>query len=193
MLRSALLVILFVFSASTYAEGLSYNSVTASYGQIDFDDFNADGDIISIGFSAEVGESFFVFGDYAVADIEEAGISVDVDMWSAGIGYHMPMSDNVDFVSSLSYEYIDVTLPFGLGSVDDNGFGLGVGIRYAANEQIEIDAGLSYIDLSDGGDGTGVSAAFLYNFTESFTLGVEGDWTDDTTAYSVGARVYFGN
>ena len=193
MLRSAILVILFVFSASVYADGLSYNSVTASYGQIDFDDFNADGDIISIGFSAEVGESFFVFGDYAVADIEEAGISADVDMLSAGIGYHMPMSDNVDFVSSLSYEYIDITLPFGLGSVDDNGFGLGAGIRFAASEQVEIAAGLSYVDLSDGGDETGFSAAFLYNFTESFTVGVEGDWTDDTTAYSLGARIYFGN
>lgn len=193
MARSALLVILFVFSASVYAEGLSYNSITASYGQIDFDNLNADGDIFGIGASAEVGENFFVFGNYGVSEIDDGVLSVDVDQWNAGIGYHTPMTDNVDLVASLSYEYIDVSLPLGLGSIDDNGIGLGLGIRYATNEQFEVNAGISYIDLSDAGDETGFGAGFLYNFTETFSVGVAGDWTDDTTAYSIGARFYFGN
>jgi hypothetical protein len=192
MARSALLVILFVFSASVYADGLSYNSLTASYGQIDFDDFNADGDSIEFGVSAEVGESFFVFGNYGVAEIDEGIFSADVDSWNAGIGHHMPLSESVDLVSSLSYEYVDISVP-GFGSVDDNGIGLGLGLRYAASEQIEIDAGISYIDLGDGGDATSFGAGFLYNFTESFSAGISGNWGDDVTTYNVGARFYFGN
>ena len=81
----------------------------------------------------------------------------------------------------------------GFGSVDDNGIGLGVGLRYAVNEQFEIDAGISYVDFSDGGDDTTFGAGFLYNITESFSVGVGGDWGDDATAYSIGGRFYFGN
>ena len=119
MLRLVLILALFAFSASVYADGFNYNSVTASYGQIDFDNLNADGDSLGISASAEVGESFFVFGGYGVADISDSVISVDVDSWDVGVGYHMPMSDSVDFVASLSYEYIDISVP-GFGSVDDH-------------------------------------------------------------------------
>ena len=192
MLRLVLILALFAFSASVYADGFNYNSVTASYGQIDFDNLNADGDSLGTSASAEVGESFFVFGGYGVADISDSVISVDVDSWDVGVGYHMPMSDSVDFVASLSYEYIDISVP-GFGSVDDNGIGLGVGLRYAANEQFEIDAGVSYVDFSDGGDDTSFGAGVLYNFTESFSVGVAGDWGDDASAYSIGGRFYFGN
>ena len=192
MLRSVLLIILFAFSASVYADGFSYNSVTASYGQIDFDDLNADGDILSINGSAAIGESFFVFGGFGMADISDNVVSADVDSWDVGIGYHIPMSENVDFVSSLSYNYVDISVP-GFGSFDEEGIGLGVGLRYAANEQFEIDAGVSYVDLSNGRDDTTFGAGFLYNFTENFSVGVAGDWGDDATAYSIGARFYFGN
>ncbi len=193
MARSALLVILFAFSASVYADGLSYSNLTASYGQIDFDGLNADGDRLGVGASAEIGESFFVFGSYGVGEIDDGVFSIDVDSWNAGIGYHMPMSDSVDLVTSLSYEYVDISLPLGLGSVDDNGFGLGVGIRYAANEQVEINAGIKYVDFSDSGDDTGFNAGLLYNLTENFAVGVAGDWGDDVTAYSIGVRFYFDN
>lgn len=192
MLRSFAVLLLCVFSASVYADGFSYNSITASYGQIDFDNLNADGDIIGIGGSAAIGESFFAFANYGVSDIDDGIVSIDVDSWNAGIGYHMPMSDSVDLVSRLSYEYLDVSVP-GFGSADDNGFGLGVGIRYAANEQFEINAGISYVDLSDSGNDTSLSAGFLYNFTENFSVGVEGDWGDDATAYNIGGRFYFGD
>ena len=193
MARSALLVILFAFSTSVYADGFNYNTVTASYGQIDFDNLNADGDIFGIGASAEVGENFFVFGNYGVSEIDDGVLSVDIDQWNAGIGYHTPISDYVDLVASLSYEYIDLSLPLGLGSIDDNGIGLGLGMRYAANDQLELNAGISYVDLSDSGDETAFSAGILFNFTESFSVGVAGDWSDDVTAYNIGGRFYFGN
>ena len=80
MLRSTLLIILFAFSGSVYADGFSYNSVTASYGQIDFDDLNADGDILSINGSAAIGESFFVFGGFGMADISDNVVSADVSV-----------------------------------------------------------------------------------------------------------------
>lgn len=192
MLRSIFLVILMALSASVFADDFSYNSITGSYSQIDFDNLNADGDMLGINGSAEIGESFFIFGSYGMADVDDGIISADIDTLSAGIGYHMPMSDQVDLVGSLSYEYVDISVP-GFGSIDDNGFGLGVGLRYQANNEFEINGGIDYVDYGDGGDDTSFSAGFLYDFAENFSVGVEGDWSDDTTAYGIGVRFYFGN
>ena len=192
MLRSILVVILFAFSASVYAGDFNYNSVTASYGLIDFDDINADGNTIGISGSAAVSESFHVFASYGVSDVDDGISSADIDQWNAGIGWNNSLSDSVDLVVGLSYEYVDISVP-GFGSVDDNGFGLGVGLRMAASENLEIDAGVSYVDYSDGGDNTAFGGGLLYNFTENFSLGASASFDDDVTQYSVGGRFYFGN
>ena len=192
MLRSILLVILFAFSGTVFADGFNYNQVTVSYGQIDFDDFNADGDTLSINGSAAVSENFHVFASYGVGELDDGLNTLDVDTWNAGVGYNTALSDSVDLVAGLSYEYIDLSVP-GFGSVDDNGFGLGVGLRMAASEKLEINAGISYIDMSDSGDNTAFSGGLLYSFTENFALGLSGSFDDDVTEYNVGGRFYFGN
>ena len=192
MLRSILLVILFAFSTAVYADGFNYNSVTATYGQIDFDDFDADGDIFGIEGSFAVSDSFHVFAGYGVGEVEDNISSIDLDQWNIGLGYNMSLSDKIDLVTGLSYEYIELSAANQI-SVDDNGFGLSVGLRMAATENLEVNAGLSYIDYSDGGDNTAIGGGVLYSFTESFALGASVSFDDDTTGYNVGGRFYFGN
>lgn len=192
MLRSAIVVLLFAFSTAICAEDLSYNYVDVSYSQTEFDDFNVDGDSIGIDGSFEINENFFAFASYGTGDLDDGfGNSVDIDELSAGVGYHMPLSGQVDLVTGLSYEYVDLSAP-GFGSVDDNGFGLSIGLRFAATEQVELNAGIKYIDLSDSGDDTGFGIGGLYNFTENFSVGLAGSWTDDTSTYGIGGRFNFG-
>ena len=59
------------------------------------------------------------------------------------------------------------------GCVDDNGIGLGLGLRFAAREAIELNAGIDYVDYSDGGDDTSFGGGLLYNFNDTFSVGVE--------------------
>ena len=191
MKRSLLLMALFAFSASAYADDFGYSSVTASYGLIEFDDFDADGDSLGISASVEVGDSFFVFGSYGMAEIDDNFVTADIDAYNLGVGFHMPLSDKMDLVASASYEYAEISIP-GFVSDDDSGYGLGLGVRFAATEKIEINGSVNFVDFSDAGNDTTLGAAFLYNFTNSFTLGVAGNWSDDATAYSVGGRFYFG-
>ena len=192
MLRSTLLIILFAFSTTVYADGFNYSSVTASYGQIDFDDFSSDTDLFGIEGSFAVSESFHVFAGYGVGEIEDSVSSVDMDQWNVGLGYNNSLSDRIDLVVGLSYEYIELSAP-GLISIDDNGIGLSVGLRMAATENLEVDAGVSYVDFSDGGDNTAFGGGVLYNFTESFAVGANVSFDDDATGYNVGGRFYFGN
>jgi len=192
MLRSILLVILFAFSATVYADGFNYNHVTASYGQIDYDDFDADGDVLGLEGSFSVSDSFHVFASYNVGEIEDSTSSVDLDTWNVGLGYNTPVSDKIDLVARLSYEYIELSAP-GLISVDDNGIGASVGLRMAATDKLEVDAGISYVDYSDGGDNTAFGGGVLYSFTDTFALGASVSFDDDATGYNVGGRFYFGN
>ena len=197
MLRSTLLVILFAFSSVVSADDFSYNSVTASYGQMNFDDptGDADGDVLGIDASFEVGESWFLFAGYGTGELDDDfGISVDIDTMRAGVGFHTAMSEQFDLVASLSYENVDLSIP-GLGSVDDSGIGASVGMRFAANEKFELNGAINYADRGDLEpliDETAIEAGFLYNFTESFSAGLSGEWGEDISTYTLGGRFYFG-
>jgi opacity protein-like surface antigen len=170
------------------AEGFNYNFVSASYGTVDFDDIDVDGNIFDIGLSLAISENFHVFGNYESADLD---FGVDASGYSAGIGFNTPISNVIDVVAQVSYEYAEVDV--GFDDADDNGYGLAVGLRAAVSEAVELNAGLKYVDFGDGGDGTALGAAFLFNLTESIALGLAATWDDDVTSYSLGGRVYFGN
>jgi hypothetical protein len=189
MLRSALLIGLLAFSASASAQGFDYNWISVGYGMIDFDDVNVDGDGFGIDGSYAINDDFHVFGEYVAANLD---FGVDATTFSAGIGYNTEMSDVVDAYARLSYEYVEVDMPV-FGSDDDSGFGFGVGLRFAAGANVELNAGIDYVDYGgSGGDDTALSLGGLYNFTPSFALGLDGSWGDDVSAYSISGRFYFG-
>ena len=193
MLRSVLFTALLALSASATAQDFDYNYLSLGYQRVNLDDgtFDVDGDGIGLNGSLEIGESYFIFAGYGMAEFEEQGIEVDADTMSIGFGWHTSLSNNVDFVAGLSYEYIDVSA-LGL-SVDDNGIGLGVGLRYAASDKIEINGGVDYVDYSDGGDDTTFGLGFLYGVSDNIDVGLSGEWGDDSSAYGVSGRFYFGD
>ena len=188
MLRSSIILILLAFSASASAAEFDYNFFSLSYGNIEFDDVNVDGDGFGLSGSYAINEDFHVFASYEGAGLD---FGIDATTLGAGIGWHTGLSPVVDLVAGLSYQYVELDAP-GAGSVDDNGLGLGVGLRFAASDQVELNAGINYVDFSDSGDDTGFSAGGLYNFTDAFSMGLGGNWSDDTSSYTLSGRFYFG-
>lgn len=186
-MRSALLILLLAFAASAPAEEFDYNYFAIGYGTVDFDDIEVDGDGFGISGSFEFADAFHAFAQYEIADLD---FNVDATEWNLGVGYHTQLSDRVGAFANLSYEYVEVEAP-GFGSADDNGFGLGVGLRIAATPEFEVATGLKYVDLSDSGDDTAFGLGGLYSFTDLFALGLEGSWTDDVSSYLLTGRFYF--
>ncbi len=189
MTRSILLIALLAFASAAGAQGFDYNYVTLGYSQVDFDDVNIDGDGIELAGSFAINEDFHAFGSYGQADLDGG---IDASELSIGLGYNHSLSPAVDFVGSVSYEYVEIDVA-GLGSVDDNGFGLGIGLRFHPADKIEVDAGIQYVDLSDSGSDTGFGAGFQYYITDAITIGVSAEWADDVSRYGLGGRFYFGN
>ncbi|HET6628668.1 MAG TPA: outer membrane beta-barrel protein [Woeseiaceae bacterium] len=187
MWRSLMFLAAFSISGAAYAEGFDYSFIEGSYGQVQFDDLDVDGDGLSIGGSYAVSDNFHVFGGYETGDFD---FGVDLNTMQAGVGYNMPVSDAVDVVASLAYVNMEVEAA-GLGSVDDNGYEMGVGLRAMASPQFELSGEISYLDLGDGSD-TGFGAGFLYHFSESFAAGLSGDWNEDFSTYALNGRFSFG-
>jgi hypothetical protein len=189
MRRSCVFAALLSLPAATVAEGLDYSFVQGSYTQVEFDDIDADGDGFGIAGSFAIGDRFAVIAGYEVADYD---FDIESTGFEIGGQFHAPLSDRVDFVSTLSYVSLEVDVP-GFGSVDDDGFGVGVGLRGMASPRVELNGGVSYVDFSDGGDDTSFGAGIRYNFTDAVSAGLDGNWGDDASAYGISGRIAFGN
>lgn len=187
MLRSTLILLL-AFTASASAKDFDYDFFQLSYGNIEFDDINVDGDGFGLAGSYSINEDFHVFAGYEAAGLD---FGIDATTIGAGLGWHTTLSPVVDLVASVSYQYVELDAP-GAGNADDSGLGLGVGLRYAATELLELNAGISYVDLGDSGNDTGFGVGGLYTFTDAFALGFGADWSDDATSYTLAGRFYFG-
>jgi opacity protein-like surface antigen len=188
MFRSSLILLLLTFSVNVNAQGFDYNYLQLNYGNVEFDDINVDGDGFGLSGSYAIKPNWHVFAGYEATGLD---FGIDATTLGAGIGYNTEMAPALDMYARLSYQYVDFDAP-GIGGIDDSGLGLGVGLRFAASEDLELNGGINYVDFGDGGDDTGISAGLLYSFTEAFSLGLGGIWSDSASSYTIGGRFYFG-
>lgn len=188
MNRSIYAFCFLALSTSALADDFDYSYLQLNYGSFEFDDINVDGDGLGLSGSYAISPDWHVFGGYQAAGLD---FGVDATTLAAGIGYNTELSTVVDMVARVSYQYVELDAPGG-GNVDDSGLGLGIGIRFAASPEVELIAGLDYVDFGNGGNDTGFSAGGLYNFSDAFALGLGGSWSDDTSAFILSGRFYFG-
>jgi hypothetical protein len=144
MKKSVLLGALLALPFAAAAEGLSYNYVQLDWiadTELEAGGGSADGDGYNLGGVFSINETFYLMGDY-----EDLGFDggLDLQTISVGVGVHSnAFTGGVDVFGNLTYEDVE------LGGLDDNGFGLEVGVRSALGEG--LDGYISY-DYSDVGD-----------------------------------------
>ena len=187
MLRLTLVIFLLAFSTAASAEGFNYNYISVGYGNTDLDDINEDGDGFTLGASFAFNDNLHAFAGYKDAELNSV---VDVTQWNAGIGYNRSLSDTLDMFARLSYESFDYNVPDPRS--DDSGYGFSVGTRLRAGNQIELSAAVNYVDYNDFGDDTGIEVGVLYDFYNSWALGLFGEWSDDVSGFTITGRYYFG-
>ena len=168
-------------------DGMSYNFIEGSYIDTEIDDgLDVDGDGFGLSGSVELGSNYFLTASYSTQDFD---FGIDLDQKSIGFGGYMPLSDSIDLVGSLSY--VDAEIDSRFGGADDDGFGLGVGLRAQVAPNVELEGGINYVDLDDSGDDTSLALGGRYYFTEAFALGAGVSFGDDVTSWNLGARFEF--
>ena len=167
--------------------GFSYNYAQLAYDRWEFDD-GPDLDWISAEGSFELDEHLFLRGGLGFFDGDAGPLDLDGKQLSAGVGFHTPLQQGLDFVGSADIFYVDYDAEFeqcnafgcvsGDDSDDDIGFELRGGVRAAAGDKVELEGGLSYWDAGD----------FL---DDDITLYASGLFKASDTI-DVGARLLFG-
>jgi hypothetical protein len=170
---------------------LSYTYAGIGYANGDIDDLAADFKGYSLYGSKALNDSFFLAGSYLSLETDDQftdGFSTDeieATGFSLGIGFHTPINETVDFVSSLSYS--DAEVEFAGDTEDGNGYVLAAGVRALPSDVLELSAGIDYADV-DGGSETGYSLGARYFTTSDISLGLGYGSSDDFDAITFDIR-----
>jgi hypothetical protein len=173
------------------AEGLSYSYLEAGYLSTDIDAISEEVDGFTLRGSVELTERVFVFGGYTDQSASVSGLDVDAQSYALGAGYAWPLAPTTDVYGKLAYVSAEVDAS-GVGSADDDGYSLSLGLRGRVVEQFELEGAIHYVDLADSGDDTSFGVGARWHFTEQFAVGVEGEFGDDANTYGIGVRWTFG-
>ena len=182
------------------AGDFSYNTLDLGlYGQ-SIDDPNGDegldGSGINLSGSWEFSPGVFGFASLGGTEYEYRNYD-DRDFTAGqlqlGLGFHVPLSSQVDLVSGVSLQRLRLEDDYNF-TLNENGYGLNVGLRGLAGSRFEWMAGLKYVDLGKGQDDTSWTAGFRYHFTRLFSMGLDIGSTDRNEANGViGFRWDFGD
>lgn len=149
-----------VLQGTTHDRNFKYTYAELNYRMLDDDDSDAEADGLQLrgsyafdGVENEFLRSTFVFGSWSSLEDD-----VDFDEWEIGAGYVHPISDKLDLVgtASLLHQEIDV----GPADDDETGFELAGGGRMWVAEQFELNGRLIYRDVFDDDFGIGVGGRY---------------------------------
>lgn len=179
---------LIAVSASAAESGMSYTYASLGYLQgeaLDEDFSGFDGNV-----RIALNDSFFLAGSYTLLESDDKffGDEIDVTQYTLGAGFHTPIAENIDFVTSLSYAYFEAeTSGF---EADGDGYLVSAGVRAMPTEILELSASLNYADIEDDGEfGYGLGARLFTTPILSFGLSYES--ADDVDTLGIDARLNF--
>jgi len=169
----------FLCAPAVFAASPNFNYVEGGYTKLDFDNVNFEPDGFKVSGSASVSNNLFLNGSYT-----DASDGVDYNHLSLGLGYRVAAASNTDVYGIVSYEEME------LGNFDNNGYGLTAGVRSFITPNIELDGGLSYIDI-DKNDETYLNLGASYYITHVAAVNVAYRTSDDSDMITLSGRYSF--
>jgi len=121
----------------------------------------------------------------------------DSQSFAGGLGISYRVVENTDFVARAAYVDIsEFEIPNDscqLVSLDDDGYFAEAMVRSELSENVEIEAGYRYSDLSDSDiSNNDILLGLGYHVTDYLTFRVRGVIFDDDTGLELSVRTYFG-
>tara|TARA_Y100001960_G_scaffold326051_1_gene409613 strand:- start:21424 stop:21999 length:576 start_codon:yes stop_codon:yes gene_type:complete len=152
--------------AEEHKNDLQWNNVEVDYVAQDIEgagDFDPKG--VSIKGTKLIHDNIFLVGGYTYASESLNGSSIENENLSVGVGYQKPISSRASVYSTLTYEDYEVE------NIDFDGFNVAVGMRYLANENLELDTRVTNINI-DGDNELAFKAKGYYKVKEDLFVGL---------------------
>jgi len=167
----------------------TYTSLEASFIDVEFDagPGSVDGDGYRFSGMYQMNTNAFLHGQLEEHDY---GFGIDGTMLEFGAGYRHGLSNNLDLVATASYVNAELGIG-GLGGVDDDGLGLGGGVRAQIAPAFQVEALLSYVNMDNGGSDTGIDLLGRYYFNDRYAVTLETSFDDNVDTLSLGFRAEF--
>ena len=172
---------------------LTYNHVDLSYQWTHYSDSAvSDANGLTSGVQFSPVPNFFLEGGYEYQDtkIKHTDTGISADIFNYGMGAYTELEKGTHLVGHIGGLHGDVEADGG-GSASDDAFYGTVEVRYALNEQLELDPFLGYDSLGDNDTWTyGVNAVYALNNSWALTAGIDGN-NDSDLDLRAGARWSF--
>jgi hypothetical protein len=177
---------------STYclaAQSPNWSYVQAGYASVENDDVSAAEQTgYDIHLSSLLSDSSYFIGKYQklsadIVLVNENTRTVDIEQFSAGLGYRQAMSNTADFYSAVTYEKIESEASEFSDSVD--GYSMTSGIRSMFSKSLELSAEYSYLTIDNETDNI-ITINALYAFSDKLSIGLSyamADESDTTKGY----------
>lgn len=177
-------LLLAIVPLAASADDMSYTYANLEWTEVD-PDMSPNGDGPSVRGSVGFAKHYFAFAEYGSFDID----MVDIELISVGLGGHLALSDQLDFVGRAGYVEVDISAP-GFSDSQD-GWLVSAGLRGRVAERIELEGSLMQRDLGAGGDDTVYTFGGRYHFNPLFAIGAEYQMSDEVSIAYAGVRFSF--
>jgi len=167
------------------AEDMSYNYVDLAYVDQDIDGVGPSADGFGLRGSIGFAENWLAFAEYTSTSVQ----GVDIEQIAVGFGGHYGLTDQLDLVGRVGY--FEINLDSGPLSADDDGYLLDLGLRGRVTEGVEVEGGVRYTDLSEGGDDTALFVGGRFHFNKTWAVGAEYQSGDDLSNLLAYVRASF--
>ncbi len=175
-------------------QGHTDSATGAEPGQANFNYTYAELDLALVdvdvpGADSEIGVQ--VVGSYRAwrdlfvrASYLDSGGDADLSLLKVGAGWAVPLQPALDVYGLFSIAHVEV------GNGDDTGWALEGGVRYMANEQIELNGLIEVVDFEDKELGLGLGGR--YYFDEQLSVGLNYETISDfVDIVTLGVRYQF--
>ena len=176
---------------SAFADSLNYNFWQLAYVSADIDGIPDKFDGWGVGGSVEVTDEIFLTAAYTDISADIAGYNISEQDLALSVGYAYPVAANTDVIGRVGYVRAELDAE-DLGDDSDDGYSLGVGVRTRPLDPIELEANVTYVDLSSAGDTTSFGIGGYWYFTPQVAFAVTGAYSDDVESFSIGFRGTWG-
>ncbi|HEX7028867.1 MAG TPA: outer membrane beta-barrel protein [Gammaproteobacteria bacterium] len=187
-----MLALAFLGASFAGASDLSYTNVAIGYQQGEIGDQDHSG--IGVFGNFAVNDSLFVLAGYSALESDDevntgfGSGTIDRTALNLGLGFHAPIADKADFVTSVAYS--DQEAEFAGMTSDGNGYVLSAGVRALPTGKVELNAFVNYADIEDESD-TAVAASARYAASPAVSFGLTFSSADDADIVTLDGQYAF--